>query len=50
MFIVVGTFGLVFFMLIIGFIGEILGGLFSASEESDASMSEECYTKYATAT
>ena len=50
MFMIVGTFGLVFFMLILGFIGEAIGGLFSASEESESSMSEECYTEYATAT
>jgi len=46
---IVGTFGLVFFMLIIGFIGETIGGLFSASQESETSTSEECYTEYATA-
>ena len=50
MFMILGTFGLVFFMLILGFIGEAIGSLFSSTEESEASMNEESYTEYATAT
>jgi hypothetical protein len=49
MFMIMGTFGLVVFMLIIGFIGETVSSMFSSSEESESVMSEEIYTEYATA-
>ena len=49
MFMIMGTFAAVVFMLLIGFIGETIGGMFSSSEESESSMSEESYSEYATA-
>ena len=49
MFMIMGTFGLVVFMLLIGFIGETIGSMFSSSEESESSMHEESYSEYATA-
>jgi hypothetical protein len=33
MLIILGTFSLVFLMIMLGFIGELLGGLFSSNEE-----------------
>ena len=48
MFMIMGTFGIVVFMLLIGFIGEVLSGLFSSSE-SETSLSEESCTEYAPA-
>ncbi len=45
MFMIMGTFAIVVFMLIVGFIG----GMFSSSEESESSTSEESYSEYATA-
>ncbi len=49
MFMIMGTFATVVFMLIIGFIGETIGSMFSSSEESESSTSEESYTEYASA-
>jgi len=49
MLMIIGTFATVVFMLLLGFIGEVIGGLFSSSEESEASTSEETYTEYASA-
>lgn len=49
MLMIIGTFGLVVFMLIIGFIGETIGSMFSSTKESETSMSEESYSEYATA-
>jgi len=49
MFLIMGTFGIVVFMLIIGFIGEVIGSLFSSSKESETSQSEEKFTEYAPA-
>jgi hypothetical protein len=49
MFIILGTFGIVFLMLIIGFIGETISGMFSPATESDYSVSGESYSELATA-
>jgi hypothetical protein len=49
MFLIMGTFGIVVFMLVIGFIGEVLGSLFSSSKESETSLCEENFTEYAPA-
>lgn len=49
MFMIMGTFAIVVFMLVIGFVGEVIGSMFSSSEESESSMSEESYTEYAAA-
>ncbi len=49
MFMIIGTFATVVFMLLLGFIGETISSMFSSSDEAEASMSEENYTEYASA-
>lgn len=48
MFLIMGTFAIVFLMLIIGFIGEIIGGMFAQKEEGAEGI-EESFSEYATA-
>ena len=49
MFMIMGTFGIVVFILVIGFIGETISSMFSSTEESELQMSEESYSEYASA-
>jgi hypothetical protein len=49
MFMIIGTFAIVVFMLVIGFIGETIGSMFSSSEESESLTYEESYTELAAA-
>jgi uncharacterized membrane protein len=48
MFLIMGTFAIVVFMLLIGFIGEVLSELFTSSE-SEEIQSEKSFTEYAPA-
>ncbi len=50
MFMVIGTFGLVVFMLVLGFIGETVSSLFSSvHDESEVTIVKESHTELATA-
>ncbi len=50
MFLIIGTFAIVVLMLFIGLIGEMLGSMFSKTEDSaDQVSAEESFSEYATA-
>ena len=49
MFLIAGTFAIVVLMLIVGFIGEAIGSMFSKAEESESTVHEETHSELATA-